>query len=83
MEWSREDVVVIAEPPRISGAVHAVSTPTAKGPLDVGTVEMAIDGKVVTGTGFASNTFPAVRVFNRDFVERSVFETPGHELPPV
>ncbi|SKC83322.1 Wobble nucleotide-excising tRNase [Burkholderia sp. CF099] len=54
-----------------------------KAPPDAGSAEMVIDGKVVTGTGFASNTLPAVRVFNRDFVDRSVFETPGLELPPV
>ncbi|MFB9127108.1 hypothetical protein E2553_39990 [Paraburkholderia dipogonis] len=50
---------------------------------DTGAVEMVIDGNVVTGTDFASVAIPAVRVFNRDFVDRSVFETPGHELPPV
>jgi wobble nucleotide-excising tRNase len=52
-------------------------------PPDTGAVEMVIDGNVVTGTDFASAAVPTVRVFNRDFVDRSVFETPGHELPPV
>lgn len=50
---------------------------------DTGVVELVIDGNVVTGTDFTSAAMPAVRVFNRDFVDRSVFETPGHELPPV
>jgi len=54
-----------------------------KSPPDTGAVEMVIDGNVVTGTDFMSAAIPAVRVFNRDFVDRSVFETPGHELPPV
>jgi wobble nucleotide-excising tRNase len=52
-------------------------------PLDTGAVEVVIDGNVFTGTDFSSAAMPAVRVFNRDFVDRNVFETPGHELPPV
>ncbi|WP_085504788.1 AAA family ATPase [Burkholderia pseudomallei] len=52
-------------------------------PLETGAVELVIDGNVVTGTDFASGKVPSVRVFNRDFVDRNVFETPGVTLPPV
>ncbi|WP_175692142.1 AAA family ATPase [Burkholderia ambifaria] len=52
-------------------------------PPDTGAVELMIDGNIITGTDFAAGAIPAVRVFNRDFVDRNVFETPGHELPPV
>ncbi|VVE88151.1 ATP-binding protein [Pandoraea bronchicola] len=48
-----------------------------------GAIEIVVDGKVITGTDFASEKLPPIRVFNRDFVDRNVFETPGHELPPV
>jgi wobble nucleotide-excising tRNase len=51
--------------------------------LDTGAAELLIDDKVVTGTDFASAALPAVRVFNRDFVDQNVFEMPGHALPPV
>lgn len=52
-------------------------------PPDSGVIELVIDGDIVTGTDFASGKTPPLRVFNRDFVDRNVFETPGHELPPV
>lgn len=48
-----------------------------------GEVELSIDGQTVSGTEFSSHTFPNIRVFNRDFVDRNVFEDPSHELPPV
>ncbi|QBR03767.1 ATP-binding protein [Paraburkholderia pallida] len=54
-----------------------------KTPPDSGVVEFVIDGNVVTGADFTSGKLPAVRVFNRDFVDRSVFEMPGQALPPV
>ncbi|RQS50242.1 AAA family ATPase [Burkholderia sp. Bp8986] len=50
---------------------------------DSGVVEFVIDGNVVTGSDFTSAKLPAIRVFNRDFVNRSVFEMPGQSLPPV
>ena len=50
---------------------------------DAGVVELVIDGELVTGADFAANAPPAIRVFNRDFVDRSVFEMPGQTLPPV
>jgi wobble nucleotide-excising tRNase len=50
---------------------------------DSGAVELVIDGNVVTGTDFPSGVASAVRVFNRDFVDRNVFEILGHTLPPV
>ncbi|MBC8745348.1 MULTISPECIES: ATP-binding protein [Paraburkholderia] len=52
-------------------------------PPESGAVELVIDGNIMTGTDFASGKTVSIRVFNRDFVDRNVFETPGHELPPV
>lgn len=54
-----------------------------KTPPDSGAVELAIEGRVVTGTDFTSPSMPAVRVFNRDFVDRNIFEQPNQELPPI
>ncbi|MEM5316513.1 AAA family ATPase [Paraburkholderia sp. JHI869] len=50
---------------------------------ETGAVELVINGNLVTGTDFSTAALPAVRVFNRDFVDRNIFEAPGHELPPV
>ena len=50
---------------------------------DTGVVELVVDGTVVSGSDFTSAKLPAIRVFNRDFVDRSVFEMPGQALPPV
>ncbi|MFM0009199.1 AAA family ATPase [Paraburkholderia sediminicola] len=52
-------------------------------PLETGAVELVIDGNVVTGSDFANGGTPPIRVFNRDFVDRNVFETPAVALPPV
>lgn len=52
-------------------------------PLETGAVELVVDGEVLTGSDFANANMPAIRVFNRDFVDRNVFETPGVALPPV
>lgn len=52
-------------------------------PPDSGTVELIVGDRVVTGADFASPNMPAVRVFNRDFVDRNIFEQPNQELPPV
>lgn len=46
-------------------------------------VQIVVDGAVVKGTEFKAATLPPLRVFNRDFVDRNVFEKPGEELPPV
>ncbi|MEM5312332.1 AAA family ATPase [Paraburkholderia sp. JHI869] len=50
---------------------------------DAAVVELVVDGQIVTGADFATKALPAIRVFNRDFVDRSVFEMPGQTLPPV
>ncbi|GAB7545545.1 ATP-binding protein [Cupriavidus sp. 8B] len=50
---------------------------------DANAVELLLEGGVLKGTDFDSATAPPIRVFNRDFVDRNVFEVPGHELPPV
>ena len=52
-------------------------------PPDSGIVELVVGDRVVTGSDFASPSMPAVRVFNRDFVDRNIFEQPNQELPPV
>lgn len=41
------------------------------------------DGRTVPGTEFPTAALPNIRVFNRDTVDRSIFEVPGKELPPV
>lgn len=49
-----------------------------------GEVGVAIDdGRTVLGTEFPTAALPNIRVFNRDTVDRSIFEVPGKELPPV
>lgn len=50
---------------------------------DAASVELLFERGVLKGTDFGSATAPPIRVFNRDFVDRNVFEVPGHELPPV
>lgn len=48
-----------------------------------GEVQFKIDGNTVSGDALAGATLPPVRVFNRDSVDRNVFEVPNHQLPPV
>ncbi|MGJ7523986.1 AAA family ATPase [Variovorax sp. LT1P1] len=48
-----------------------------------GDVELLVDGKVVKGSDFPGAALPPIRVFNRDFVDRTVFEDPNRQLPPV
>jgi len=50
---------------------------------DAASVELLLESGVLKGTDFGSVTPSPIRVFNRDFVDRNVFEVPGHELPPV
>ena len=50
---------------------------------DATSVELLLEGGVLNGTDFGSVATPPIRVFNRDFIDRNVFEVPGHELPPV
>lgn len=51
--------------------------------LSEGTVEVVIGETRVLGTNFDTATLPQLRVFNRDTVDRSVFELGGKHLPPV
>jgi wobble nucleotide-excising tRNase len=48
-----------------------------------GRVEWLIDQRTVSSTNIANEQTPAVRVFNRDTVARSVFESSQGSLPPV
>lgn len=52
-------------------------------PLTDGQVEILIEQTRVAGTDFGTAALPAVRVFNRDAVDRSVFELGNQQLPPV
>lgn len=67
----------------LSGLLRSVQTATA---VTEGQVEFIFGGNKVSGSGLATTPLPAVRVFNRDTVSRSVFESVegalGH-LPPV
>lgn len=48
-----------------------------------GEIEFLIDGNTVYGSSLTTATLPQIRVFNRDTVNRIVFESPTHELPPI
>lgn len=67
----------------LSGLLRSVQTATA---VTEGQVDFIFGGNKVSGSSIATTPLPAVRVFNRDTVSRSVFEsvggTLGH-LPPV
>ncbi|MCK4152689.1 AAA family ATPase [Ralstonia pseudosolanacearum] len=65
----------------LSNIMRALQLRTA---VDDGEVSYEIDGNIIPGNGLAAATLPEVRVFNRDTITRSVFETPGtSQLPPV
>jgi wobble nucleotide-excising tRNase len=55
----------------------------SKEPNSEGEVKISIDGSPIDGAQFDKATSPQVRVFNRDSVNRNVFEFPHHELPAV
>ncbi|QEY16481.1 hypothetical protein D0C16_11115 [Cellvibrio sp. KY-GH-1] len=49
-----------------------------------GEISLLLEGDItLQGENFGSDTLPPVRVFNRDFISRSVFEQPNEQLPPV
>ena len=54
-----------------------------KSPISEGNVCLKIAGKIINGTDIPGSTIPQVRVFNRDTIDRDIFEVPNHELPPV
>ncbi|MFA7269895.1 MAG: AAA family ATPase [Sterolibacterium sp.] len=51
--------------------------------VDEGEVTVVVDGRSVTQDAIPTAALPQVRVFNRDAVNRNVFELAGEELPPV
>lgn len=52
-------------------------------PLTDGEVEILVDQTRVAGADFGTAALPAVRVFNRDVVDRNVFELANQKFPPV
>lgn len=54
-----------------------------KEPLSDGEVQFLVDDTVIHGSAVASAMLPQVRVFNRDSVNRNIFEIPDQQLPPV
>jgi wobble nucleotide-excising tRNase len=52
-------------------------------PLAEGEAQYLIDDRLVAHTDLSSVPLPAIRVFNRDSVDRSIFELPGKELSPI
>jgi wobble nucleotide-excising tRNase len=52
-------------------------------PIADGRVEFVFGSRTVSGADLQSEVVPKVRVFNRDFVGRAVFETGSGKLPPV
>lgn len=67
----------------LSHLFKAIQTATA---VSEGEVEIVFDGVQVPGSRLAETALPPVRVFNRETVARSVFESGGEalsHLPPV
>jgi ABC-type uncharacterized transport system ATPase subunit len=52
-------------------------------PMSEGQIQLVVDQAIVNGPDFGAAHVPALRVFNRDTVDRSVFESAGQHLPPV
>jgi wobble nucleotide-excising tRNase len=52
-------------------------------PLEGGQVEVLVDETRVLGADFSIAALPQVRTFNRDTVDRSVFEASAQQFPPV
>lgn len=49
-----------------------------------GEISLLLEGDItLQGENFGIDALPPVRVFNRDFISRSVFEQPNEHLPPV
>ncbi|MCP3722604.1 AAA family ATPase [Paraburkholderia sp. CNPSo 3272] len=67
----------------LSSILRAIQTSTSIGEGDV---DFVLDGALVSGKKLSGAALPAVRVFNRETVARSVFESSGgsfSQLPPV
>ena len=54
-----------------------------KQPVSEGNVELIFGDRAVSGADLGKVPVPNIRVFNRDFVGRAVFESTGKQLPPV
>lgn len=52
-------------------------------PLTDGEIEVVFDQVRAAGPEFGTAVFPQVRVFNRDTVDRNIFESPNQQFPPV
>jgi wobble nucleotide-excising tRNase len=52
-------------------------------PLNEGEAQFLIDNRIVQHTELASVPLPAIRVFNRDSVDRTIFDLPGKQLSPI
>lgn len=52
-------------------------------PLTDGQVEILVEQTRVAGADFATAALPSVRVFNRDAVDRNIFEQANQQFPPV
>jgi len=61
---------------RLLRSLEARTAPTT------GQVTLGVDGRDVRGDEFAQVILP-VRVFNRDFIEESVFPRESDDLPPI
>lgn len=67
----------------LSSILRATQTST---PIDEGDVDFVFDGTLVSGKKLGDAALPSVRVFNRETVARSVFESSSgsfSQLPPV
>lgn len=67
----------------LSSILRAIQTSTA---IDEGDVDFVFDGTPVSGKRLGEAALPSVRVFNRETVARSVFESSSgsfSQLPPV
>lgn len=51
--------------------------------LTDGQIEILVDKTRVAGADFGTVVLPAVRVFNRDAIDRNIFELADQQLPPV
>jgi wobble nucleotide-excising tRNase len=51
--------------------------------LTDGVIEIHVDQTRVAGASFGEAALPQVRTFNRDVVDRNIFEVPNQQLPPV
>lgn len=48
-----------------------------------GEVRIRIRGQEISGADISTTVLPQIRIFNRDTVDRSIFESPNQSLPPV